>query len=70
VEGLIRKQQNAETPLVKKTLHDLATKKDIDQEAGEKKAQEEMAKAKELYDVAGEAARQPVRHTIKFEFVK
>ena len=68
VEDLIRKQQNAETPLVKKTLHDLATKKDIDKEAGEKKAAEEMAKAKELFDAAAEAAKAPVKHTIKVEF--
>ena len=68
VEDLIRKQQNAETPLVKKTLHDLATKKDIDKEAGEKKAAEEMANAKGLFDAAAEAARAPVRHTIKIEF--
>jgi lysophospholipase L1-like esterase len=70
VEGLIRKQQDAETPLVKKTLHDLATKKDIDKEAGEKKAQEEMLKAKGLFDAAAEAARAPVKHVIKVEFVR
>jgi lysophospholipase L1-like esterase len=70
VEDLIRKQQNAETPLVKKTLHDLATKKETNKDEGEKRAQEEMARAKELFDQAAAAARQPVRHTIKIEFVK
>jgi lysophospholipase L1-like esterase len=70
VEDQIKKQQNAETPLVKKTLHDLATKRDINKEEGEKKAEEEMGKAKELFDQAAEAAKAPVKHTIKFEFVK
>jgi lysophospholipase L1-like esterase len=70
VQTLIRKQQEAETPLVKKTLHDLATKKDIDKEAGEKKAAEEMANAKALFDAAAQAARAPVKHVIKIEFVK
>ena len=70
VEGLIRKQQNAETPLVKKTLHDLATKKDVNKEEGEKKAQEEMANAKRLFDEAAAAAQVPVKHTIRIEAVK
>ena len=70
VEGLVRKQQDAETPLVKKTLHDLATKRDIDKEAGERKAAEEMTKAKGLFDAAAEAARAPVKHVIKIESVR
>ena len=70
VEDLIRKQQNAETPLVKKTLHDLATKKDVNKEEGEKKAQEEMANAKRLFDEAAAAAKTAVRHTIKIEEVQ
>ncbi|MDB5324080.1 MAG: LysophospholiPASe [Phycisphaerales bacterium] len=68
VEDAIRKQQNAETPLVKKTLHDLPKAKD--KEAGEKAATEEMGKAKELFESAAEMAKKPVRHVIRVEVVK
>jgi hypothetical protein len=43
VEAEIRKQQNAETPLVKQTLHNLA--KQADQAKAEQAAQDEMKKA-------------------------
>jgi hypothetical protein len=68
VEDVIRKQQNAETPLVKKTLDGLPKAKDKD--AAEKAAQEEMVKAKGLFDDAAQAAKAPVTHTIKIEVVK
>jgi hypothetical protein len=68
VEGEIRKQQNAETPLVKKTLHDLP--KQADQAKAEEAAREEMARAKALFDASAKAANEPVRHTIKIEAVK
>jgi lysophospholipase L1-like esterase len=68
VEGLVKKQQNAETPLVKKTLNDLPKAKDKD--AAEAAAKEEMAKAKALFDEAATAAKVPVKHTIQIEVVK
>jgi hypothetical protein len=68
VEDAIRQQQNAETPLVKKTLHDMSKAKD--KEAAEKAATEEMGKAKELFDSAAEMAKKVVTHTIKIEAVK
>jgi hypothetical protein len=68
VEDAIRKQQNAETPLVKKTLHELPKAKD--KEAAQKAADEEMTKAKELAEASEAAAQQPVRHTIRIEVVK
>jgi hypothetical protein len=68
VEGAIRDQQNAETPLVKQTLHNLSKAKD--KEAAQAKAEEEMKNAKELFDRAAELAKQPVTHTIKVEVVK
>lgn len=68
VDALVRAQQAAETPLIKKTLHDLP--KATDKPAAEKAAQEEMAKAKTLFDTASAAAQQPVKHTIKIEVVK
>src|SRR5258706_1881290 len=68
VEDAIRAQQNAETPLVKKTLHDLPKAKD--KEAGEKAASEEMEKAKGLFDTAAEVAKAPVKHVIRVEVVK
>jgi hypothetical protein len=68
VEAEIRKQQNAETPLVKKTLHDLA--KQADQAKGQPAAQDEMKRAKELFDASAKAANEPVKHTIKLEAVK
>jgi len=68
VEAAIRKQQNAETPLVKKTLHDMPKAKD--KEAAQAKAEEEMKNAKSLFDAAAEMAKQPVTHTIKVEVVK
>src|SRR5204863_6265776 len=55
VEKLIRKQQDAETPLVKKTLNDLPKAKD--KEKAEAAAQEEMARAKSLFDEAATAAQ-------------
>jgi lysophospholipase L1-like esterase len=68
VEDAIRQQQNAETPLVKKTLHDLPKAKE--KETAEKAAQDEMAKAKRMFDDAAQAAKAPVTHTIKIEVVK
>lgn len=68
VEAEIRKQQNAETPLVKKTLHDLP--KQSDQAKAEQAAQDEMKRAKDLFDASAKAANKPVRHTIKIEVVK
>lgn len=68
IEEIIRKQQNAETPLVKKTLHDLPKAKDKD--AAEKAAQEEIERAKSLFDDAAQAAKAPVTHTIRIEVVK
>jgi lysophospholipase L1-like esterase len=68
VEAVIRKQQDAETPLVKKTLNDLPKAKD--KAAAEAAAKEEMAKAKALFDASAEAAKQPVKHEIKIEVVK
>lgn len=68
VESEIRKQQNAETPLVKKTLHDLP--KAQDKEKAQQAAQEEMTKAKDLFDASAKAAVEPVKHTIKIEAVK
>jgi lysophospholipase L1-like esterase len=68
VEAEIRKQQNAETPLVKKTLHDLA--KQADQAKGQPAAQDEMKRAKELFDASAKAANEPVKHTIKLEAAK
>jgi lysophospholipase L1-like esterase len=68
VENLVKAQQNAETPLVKKTLNNLP--KAADKDAAEKAAQEEMAAAKSLFDKAAEAAKKPVRHTVKVEAVK
>ncbi|HSI32066.1 MAG: SGNH/GDSL hydrolase family protein [Phycisphaerae bacterium] len=68
VEAVIRAQQNAETPLVKKTLNDLPKAKDKD--AATKAAVEEMKKAKELFDASAATAKQPVKHTIAIEAVK
>ena len=68
VEKLIRAQQNAETPLIKKTLHDLPKAKD--KATAEEAAREEMKKAKDLYDTAAIAAQAPVKHTIKIEVIK
>jgi lysophospholipase L1-like esterase len=68
VEAEIKKQQNAETPLVKKTLHDLP--KAQDKEKAEGAAREEMKRAKELFDASARAATQPVKHVIKIEAVK
>jgi hypothetical protein len=68
VEAEIRKQQNAETPLVKQTLHNLA--KQADQAKAEQVAQDEMKKAKDLFDTAAKSANEPVKHTIKLEAVK
>jgi hypothetical protein len=68
VEAEIRKQQNAETPLVKQTLHNLA--KQADQAKAEQAAQDEMKKAKDLFDTAAKSANEPVKHTIKLEAVK
>jgi lysophospholipase L1-like esterase len=68
VEAEIRKQQNAETPLVKQTLHNLA--KQADQGKAQQAAQEEMKKAKDLFDASAKAANEPVKHTIKIEAVK
>jgi hypothetical protein len=53
---------------VKKTLHDLP--KAADKPAAEKAAQDEMAKAKDLFDAATKLAQAPVKHTIKIEPVK
>jgi len=67
VEAVIRAQQNAETPLVKKTLHDLPKSKDP---AAAKAAEDEMKKAKELFDASAKAAKEPVKHVILIEAVK
>ncbi len=67
VEDVIRKQQAAETPLVKKTLHDLPKSKEPD---AAKKAEDEMKAAKGLFDASAEAAKAPVKHTILIEAVK
>jgi hypothetical protein len=68
VDKLVRTQQNAETPLIKKTLHDLPKAKD--KAAAEEAAKEEMKKAKDLFDAASTAAQKPVSHTIKIEVIK
>ncbi|HEY7117004.1 MAG TPA: SGNH/GDSL hydrolase family protein [Tepidisphaeraceae bacterium] len=68
VEDVIKKQQNFETPLVKKTLHDLPKAKDKEQ--AERTAQDEIKRAKELFDDSQRAAAAPVKHTIKIEIVK
>jgi hypothetical protein len=68
VEEAIQAQQNAETPLVKQTLHNLPRAKD--KEAAQKAAEEEMKNAKDLFDAAAELAKKPVTHTIRIEVVK
>jgi lysophospholipase L1-like esterase len=68
VEDLVKKQQAAETPLVKKTLNDLPKAKD--KAGAEAAATEEMAKAKGLFDEAAMAAKAPVKHVIQIEVVK
>lgn len=68
VDKLVRAQQNAETSLIKKTLHDLPKAKD--KEAAGEAAKEEMKKAKDLFDAASAAAQTAVKHTIKIEVVK
>jgi lysophospholipase L1-like esterase len=68
VEDVIRKQQNAETPLVKKTLNDLPKAKD--KAKAEEAAKAEMAKVKEMEDASAAAAMTPVKHTIQIEVVK
>jgi hypothetical protein len=68
VDKLVRAQQNAETPLIKKTLHDLPKAKD--KAAAEEAATEETKKAKALFDTAATAAQAPVKHSILVEVVK
>ncbi len=68
VESVIKAQQNAETPLVKKTLNDLPKAKD--KEAATLAAEEEMKKAKANFDASAAAAKQPVKHTIVIEAVR
>jgi hypothetical protein len=53
---------------VKQTLHNLA--KQADQAKAEQVAQDEMKKAKDLFDTAAKSANEPVKHTIKLEAVK
>ena len=72
VEEAVKAQQNYETPLVKRVLHELVELETIVPE--EQKAMEQikatgMRKAKDLFDRAA-AEVQPVRHTIRVEVVK
>jgi hypothetical protein len=72
VEEAVKAQQNYETPLVKRVMHELAEFESIVPE--EKQAMEQvkaagMRKAKELFDKAA-ADVKPVRHTIRVEVVK
>jgi lysophospholipase L1-like esterase len=72
VEELVKAQQNYETPLVKRVMHELAEFEGIVPE--EKAAMEQvkatgMRKARELFDKAA-AEVKPVRHTIRVEIVK
>jgi lysophospholipase L1-like esterase len=72
VEEAVKAQQNFETPLVKRVMHELAEFEGIIPE--EQKAMEQvktagMRKAKCLFDKAAAEVR-PVRHTIRVEIVK
>jgi len=72
VEEAVKAQQNYETPLVKRVLHELVELETIVPE--EAKAMEQikatgMRKAKDLFDKAA-AEVKPVRHTIRVEIVK
>jgi lysophospholipase L1-like esterase len=86
VEDVIRKQQNAETPLVKTTLDGIVqankviankaakpedVKKAQDKlETLSKKVEGEMGNAKQLFDASAAAAMTPVKHTIQIEVMK
>jgi hypothetical protein len=72
VEEAVKAQQNYETPLVKRVMHEMAEFETLIPE--ERAAMEQvkttgMRKAKELFDKAAAEVR-PVRHSIKVEMVK
>jgi lysophospholipase L1-like esterase len=72
VEEAVKAQQNYETPLVKRLLHELVELETIvpeEHRAVEQLKTTGMRKAKELFDKAA-AEVQPVRHSIRVELVK
>jgi lysophospholipase L1-like esterase len=72
VEQAVKAQQNYETPLVKRLLHELVELETIvpeEHRAVEQLKTTGMRKAKDLFDKAAAEVR-PVRHTIRVEVVK
>jgi hypothetical protein len=72
VEEAVKAQQNYETPLVKRVMHELAEFETLvpgEQESMERIKQAGMRKAKSLFDAAQREVL-PVRHEIRVEVVK